>query len=95
MALLLENMKGKTDRKAHFSTVIALTRGDDILTFEGRVDGEITEVPSGTDGFGYDPVFRPDGFDVTFAEMTPDQKNSISHRGRATALLIAYLNTYK
>ncbi len=92
MALLLKNMEGKTDRKAHFSTVIALTEGNEIIEFEGRVDGVITDSPSGTDGFGYDPVFRPDGFDATFAEMSAEQKNAISHRGRATALLIDYLN---
>lgn len=95
MALLLKNLGGVTDRKAHFSTVIALTRGNDTLFFEGRVDGVITEMPSGTDGFGYDPIFRPDGFAETFAEMSADRKNAISHRGRATARLVDYLESQK
>lgn len=93
MALLLENMKNADNRKAHFSTVIALVTGEDIRFFEGRVDGEIIREPSGTDGFGYDPVFRPEGYEETFAMMSADEKNAISHRGRATALLINYLNT--
>ena len=93
MALLLENLRGVTDRKAHFSTVIALIQGEEMLTFEGRVDGTITETPSGTDGFGYDPVFRPDGHEETFSQMSADQKNAISHRGRATAQLIQHLST--
>lgn len=93
MALLLENMKNSSNRKAHFSTVIALVSGNDIRFFEGRVDGEIMREPSGTAGFGYDPVFRPDGFNETFAMMSADAKNAISHRGRATARLIEYLNT--
>ena len=93
MALLLENLRGVTDRKAHFSTVIALIQGEEMLTFEGRVDGTITETPSGTDGFGYDPIFRPDGHEETFAQMSADQKNAISHRGRATAQLIQHLST--
>ena len=92
MALLLENLRGVTDRKAHFSTVIALIQGEEMLTFEGRVDGTITETPSGTDGFGYDPIFRPDGHEETFAQMSADQKNAISHRGRATAQLIQHLS---
>ena len=93
MALLLENLRGVTDRKAHFSTVIALIQGEEMLSFEGRVDGTITETPSGTDGFGYDPIFRPDGHEETFAQMSADQKNAISHRGRATAQLIQHLST--
>ncbi|MDE6038703.1 MAG: non-canonical purine NTP diphosphatase [Paramuribaculum sp.] len=92
MALLLENLRGVTDRKAHFSTVIALIQGEEMLTFEGRVDGTITETPSGIDGFGYDPIFRPDGHEETFAQMSADQKNAISHRGRATAQLIQHLS---
>lgn len=93
MALLLENMKDSDNRKAHFSTVIALVCGDNVRFFEGRVDGQITRKPSGTDGFGYDPVFLPDGFNETFAMMSADAKNAISHRGRAVARLIDYLNT--
>ena len=93
MALLLENLRGVTDRKAHYTTVIALIQGEEMLTFEGRVDGTITETPSVTDGFGYDPIVRPDGHEETFAQMSADQKNAISHRGRATAQLIQHLST--
>lgn len=96
MALLLEKMRNKTDRKAHFSTVIALTEGDEMRFFEGRVDGVITHNPTGIDGFGYDPVFEPENCGMTFAQMSAEEKNKISHRGRATALLIEYLtNTHK
>lgn len=91
MNLLLRNMEDKADRSAHFSTVIALIIGGEIHFFEGRVDGEIRLIPAGTDGFGYDPVFEPEGRGVTFAQMTADEKNAISHRGRATARLIEYL----
>ena len=91
MALLLKKMEDKVDRHAHFSTVIALASGDEMKFFEGRVDGEIMREPSGSEGFGYDPVFRPDGYSVTFAEMDASEKNSISHRGRATAKLMKYL----
>lgn len=93
MALLLKNMDGVTDRKAHFSTVICLIMGDDTYFFEGSVYGEITEMPSGSAGFGYDPVFLPEGSEITFAEMTDDAKNAISHRGRATRKLIAHLQS--
>lgn len=91
MDLLLRNMENETDRRAHFSTVIALIIGDEIHLFEGRVDGEIRLTPVGTDGFGYDPVFEPEGRGVTFAQMTADEKNAISHRGRATTRLIEFL----
>ena len=92
MELLLRNMADKTDRKAHFSTVIALIKGDELTFFEGRVDGEILREPAGDEGFGYDPVFRPDGYEKSFAQMSAEEKNSISYRGRATARLIDYLN---
>lgn len=93
MALLLHNMQGVTDRRAHFSTVIALVTGSDIRFFEGSVYGVITEEPDGAGGFGYDPVFLPDEDTVTFASMPSDRKNAISHRGRATAKLIDYLTS--
>ncbi len=93
MALLLHNMQGVTDRRAHFSTVIALVTCSDIRFFEGSVYGVITEEPDGAGGFGYDPVFLPDEDTVTFASMPPDRKNAISHRGRATAKLIDYLTS--
>ena len=73
-------------------TVIALILEGREYLFEGIVNGEITEERSGAEGFGYDPVFRPDGYAETFAEMPLELKNSISHRGRATAKLIEFLS---
>lgn len=93
MRLLLKNMEGHDDRSARFVTVIALLLGEKEMTFEGKVEGEILRVPEGDGGFGYDPVFRPEGGELSFALMTPDAKNAISHRGRATAELLKYLNT--
>lgn len=90
---LLAEMKGVTDRKARFETVIALILDGKEHTFLGRVDGHIAEERHGTGGFGYDPVFVPVETGVSFAEMSAEDKNRISHRGRATALLIDYLNT--
>ncbi len=88
---LLKLMEGKTDRSAHFSTVIAFVEGDTVSTHTGRVDGYITTAADGDGGFGYDPVFVPEESEVTFARMTPEQKNSISHRGRAVAAFAKYL----
>lgn len=92
MRLLLDNMKDKANRAAHFSTVIALVEGEEIRFFEGRVDGKITTEERGEEGFGYDPIFQPDGSNLTFAEMDASAKNEISHRGRAVARLMEYLN---
>lgn len=89
--LLLKNMIGKKNRKARFVTIIALVENGKTLFFEGICPGEITEVAEGKNGFGYDPVFRPDGSPYTFAEMTDDQKNLISHRGKATRLLLGHI----
>lgn len=95
VALLLERLGNAADRRAHFSTVIALAEGnEEVRFFEGRVDGAITHHRHGMSGFGYDPVFRPEGSVLTFAEMDADAKNAISHRGRATALLADYLNSH-
>lgn len=91
MALLLERLKGQENRRARFRTVIALILDGREYLFEGIVNGEITRERSGAEGFGYDPVFRPDGYGETFAEMPLELKNSISHRGRATAKLIEFL----
>lgn len=93
MALLLRNLDGITDRAAHFSTVICLLTDSETRFFEGRVDGVITDTRSGASGFGYDPIFRPDGEVRTFAEMTDDEKNGMSHRGRATRKLLEYLSS--
>lgn len=90
MRLLLKKLGGVADRKARFRTVIALIIGGEEICFEGKVEGCITEVPGGTDGFGYDPIFRPDGHTRTFAEMTSEQKNSLSHRRRALDAMMAY-----
>lgn len=92
MRLLLTNMEGVTMRSARFVTVIALTLGGVETTFTGIVEGEILTAPQGDGGFGYDPVFKPLEAPVSFACMTPEAKNAISHRGRATALLIAHLS---
>ena len=89
--LLLHNMEGKEDRRARFRTAIILIEGGEQHLFEGRVEGEITCEPAGCGGFGYDPVFRPEGYEQTFAEMSADEKNSISHRARAVAKLVEYL----
>lgn len=86
-ALLLRNMAGKTDRRARFRTVVALTFGGEEQTFEGIVEGRIAEAPAGDGGFGYDPVFIPENETRTFAQMSPEEKNAISHRGRAMAAL--------
>lgn len=92
MALLLRNLSGIDRRSARFVTVIALIIGGKELTFEGRVEGEILTEAHGTAGFGYDPIFKPLESPVSFAEMSAEAKNAISHRGRATAKLMEYLS---
>ena len=91
MDLLLKNLKGKDNRRARFRTVIALIMDGREYIFEGVVNGVICESRSGTGGFGYDPVFRPDGGNATFAEMDMAAKNVISHRGRAVRKLAEFL----
>lgn len=91
MALLLTELDGSPDRSARFRTVLALVTATAEHTFEGTVEGEITIVPSGAGGFGYDPVFRPTGHGATFAEMDADTKNAIGHRGRAMRALVSFL----
>lgn len=89
---LLAALKGRTDRRADFRTVICLIEGGEPKYFEGRVDGQIlTERHSNGEGFGYDPVFMPDRFALSFAEMPLDVKNRISHRGLAVQKLAEYL----
>ena len=92
---LLREMKGMTNRRACFKTVIALILDGKEYLFEGRVDGRIIEDQRGMSGFGYDPVFLPDGFDRTFAEMSDEEKNSISHRGRAIRKMMDFLKNHK
>lgn len=90
---LLAALQGTENRKADFRTVICLIEQGVPRYFEGRVDGTILTERYGTEGFGYDPVFMPDRFAVSFAEMPPDVKNMISHRGMAVKALTAYLKT--
>ena len=93
VALLLKNLEKADDRRACFRTVIALMAGDsEPVLFNGIVDGEITCERFGDSGFGYDPVFKPEGSDRTFAQMTDEEKNAISHRGRAVKKLAEYLS---
>ena len=102
MARLLRELENNNNRKARFRTVIALIEKKDVCPcgctsikvvhkFEGIVNGEITREKSGAEGFGYDPIFRPDGYEKTFAELGADIKNQISHRARAVAKLAEFL----
>ena len=84
-------MEGKTDRKARFRTVVALIEGGKESCFEGIVEGEITTREIGEGGFGYDCLFLPEGYESTFAELAPEEKNAISHRGRAVTKLAKWL----
>ena len=104
MAKLLHELGENNNRKARFRTVIALIEKKDVCpcgctsirqehTFEGIVEGEITRERSGAGGFGYDPIFRPEGYDKTFAELGEEIKNQISHRARATQKLAHYLQS--
>lgn len=95
MDLLLENLLEKTDRTAQFKTVIALNINGKQHLFTGIAKGKITTEKSGNQGFGYDPIFQPEDFEETFAELSLEIKNKISHRGKATQLLIAFLNEIK
>lgn len=89
--LLLENIQGHSNRKAQFRTIITLIISGRQTQFEGVVMGEITESLIGKKGFGYDPIFKPNGYDLTFAEMNMKDKSAISHRGRAIKKLIYFL----
>ena len=91
MDLVLENLKGKTNRKARFRTVISLFWNNQFHEFEGIVEGEILEERHGDDGFGYDPIFQPAEFNRSFAQMTMEEKNEISHRGRAIKKMLHFL----
>ena len=89
---LLKELNGVKNRKAVFRTCIALVEDGKEIIFDGKVGGVITEFPKGEKGFGYDPVFIPDGFPITFAEMDLDLKNKISHRAEATSLFLDYIS---
>ena len=90
---LLEKMKQVSDRSAQFRTVIALATSENVFYFEGIVRGKIAESPMGHGGFGYDPVFIPEGYDKTFGELSKEIKNKISHRAKAVEKLIEFLTT--
>ena len=89
---LLEKLKGQTNRKARFVTVITLILDGNKYVFEGEVKGEIILKRAGTGGFGYDSVFLPEGYSKTFGEMSLSEKNAISHRGLAVGKLLTFLN---
>ena len=91
--LLLKNLQGVENRRARFRTVVALILGGEEHLFEGRVEGRIIEHETGHEGFGYDPLFCPEGSDRTFAQMTTDEKNALSHRARAVRKLADYLHS--
>jgi len=90
---LLAKLTNSTNRKAHFKTVMALVINGNAFLFEGIIKGAITHEKRGTNGFGYDPIFVPDGYSQTFAEMNAETKNSISHRGIALKKLMDFLKT--
>ena len=91
---LMHEMEGASDRKAHFRTVIVILLDGKEYQFDGRVDGTITSIPQGNEGFGYDPVFQPDGFDKTFAQLGMEVKSEISHRARAVKKLCKFLKSF-
>ena len=91
MDKLLHELEGKDDRRADFRTVIAFVTDQGVHYFEGRIDGQILTERHGEGGFGYDPLFQPDGYDKTFAEMSADEKNRISHRGQAVEKFAEFL----
>lgn len=95
MNKVLEKLQGNTNRNARFRTVISLIIDGKEFQFEGIVEGEILTERSGNEGFGYDPIFKPKGYDISFAEMDMLQKNKISHRGRAVQKLVDFLKENK
>ncbi|RKE03211.1 non-canonical purine NTP diphosphatase [Marinifilum flexuosum] len=95
MKKVLTKLEGIEDRSARFRTVISLFLNDKEYQFEGIVDGNILESERGKDGFGYDPIFEPKGYKVSFAEMEMSEKNKISHRGLAVQKLVQFLLDYK
>ena len=91
MEKVLADMEGKEERNAAFKTVVALILNGEVYTFEGALNGTITQEAEGEKGFGYDPIFRPTGYDKNLAEISPDEKNRISHRGIAMRQLSDFL----
>lgn len=90
---LLKNLEGKTNRKAQFTTIIAVILNGETFFFEGTIRGQIIETQKGNGGFGYDSIFVPDGYDKTFAELPAEVKNSISHRAIAMQKFKEFLNS--
>ena len=95
MQKVLAKMANETNRKARFRCVVSLIIGGEEVHFEGIVDGTILTEKRGETGFGYDPIFKPDGYNCSFAEMSAEDKNRISHRGRAVMKLVDYLRGLK
>jgi len=91
MSKLLSKLNDETDRKAQFKTVIALNLQGKQHIFEGICNGEILKTQQGKEGFGYDPIFKPEGFNTSFAEMSLEEKGAISHRGKAIQKLVDFL----
>ncbi len=89
--LVLQKMEGQANRNARFRTVVSLFKDHKNYLFEGIINGQIAEKPMGNQGFGYDPIFVPEGYDISFAQMSMEQKNEISHRAIAMRKLIAFL----
>jgi XTP/dITP diphosphohydrolase len=94
MQKLLVDLEHKKNRKAQFRTAISLNINDQKFIFEGICKGEILKKKQGEKGFGYDPIFKPEGYNQSFAEMSSEEKNTISHRGIAIQKLVAFLNNY-
>lgn len=92
MDKVLAKLNGETDRSARFRTVIAVVIGGKQTVMDGEVKGTILTKKRGTDGFGYDPIFQPEGYEISFAEMDLTEKNKISHRARAVEKLVVFLN---
>ncbi len=88
---VLQNMEGSSQRNARFISVFTLILNGEVFSFEGVIEGTITEKPHGAGGFGYDPIFIPKGYDKTFAELSPEVKNEISHRAIAATLMFDFL----
>jgi len=91
---LLEEIRKVSDKRAYYKSVICLLLDDETHYFEGKCEGRITETPRGDGGFGYDPLFIPDGYQETFGELPLEIKNTLSHRGKAMALFTRFLNNY-
>ena len=94
MQLVLKKMEGESRRTARFRCVVALIIDGKDICFEGKIDGKLLEAPRGEKGFGYDPIFCPHGYTNSFAELSIEEKNRISHRGQAVRQLVDFLRQY-